>query len=254
LEQLSSGQRINSGADDPAGLAIADGLNANIAALNQSVQNVNDGVGLLQVADGALSQVTSLLNSAVTLATESANGTLSPTQRSAIDAEFTSIKSEIDSIGASTTYNGASVFTATTSSIFISDGSAAAANVTIGTTTGALSASNITSGSGTVVNLDDDNLLTTGAATTALADINSAITQVAALRGNIGANINRLNDATNVANTQVENLTSAMSGITSANIPQVVSQMSEYQILTQTGMAALAQANQSQQAVLKLLQ
>src|ERR1700724_3029485 len=117
LFQLSSGSRINSGADDAAGLAIANGLNANIAALNQSVQNVNDGVGQLQTADGALSQVTSLLNRAVTLSTESANGTLSSGQRTAIDAEFTSIKTEIDSIGASPTYNGTSVFTASASPI-----------------------------------------------------------------------------------------------------------------------------------------
>ena len=89
LQQLSSGSRINSGADDPAGLAIADGLSANVTALTQSDFNANDGVGQLQVTDGALSQVTTLLNRAVTLATESANGTLSSTQRTAIDTEFT---------------------------------------------------------------------------------------------------------------------------------------------------------------------
>jgi flagellin len=251
LAELSSGSRLNSGADDPAGLAIADGLNANIAALNQSGLNVNDGVGQLQVADGALSQVTSLLNTAVTLATESANGSLSSTQRQAIDAQFTSIKNEIDSIGAATTFNGASVFTATASSVFISDGSAAAANITIATTTGTLSSASI---GGNSTSLDSDNLTTTGTATTALADINAAINFVSSLRGTIGANINRLNAAANVATTQVQNLTSAVSSISSADIPQVVAQMSQYQILTQTGMAALAQANSSQQAVLKLLQ
>ena len=92
LQQLSSGSRISSGADDPAGLAIADGLNANVTALTQSIANANDGVGALQVTDGALSEVTNLLNRAVTLATESANGTLSSAQRGAIDNEFTSIK------------------------------------------------------------------------------------------------------------------------------------------------------------------
>jgi len=143
LFELSSGSRINSGADDAAGLAIADGLNANITALQQSGANANDGVGQLQVADGALAQVTSLLNRAVTLATESANGSLSGSQRTAIDAEFTAIKSEIDSIGNSTTFNGTSVFTATATSVFMSDGSAAAANVTIATTIGALSSSSI---------------------------------------------------------------------------------------------------------------
>ncbi len=110
LEQLSSGSRINSGADDPAGLAIANGLQANIAALTQSVSNANDGVGELQLADGALAQVTNLLDTAVTLATESATGTVSNTQRTAIQAQYASILAEINRIGTSTTYNSQAVF------------------------------------------------------------------------------------------------------------------------------------------------
>src|ERR1700685_2621888 len=99
LQQLASGQRINSGADDPAGLAIANGLQANISALNQSSQNANDGVGALQVADGALSQVTTLLNSAVTIATEASTGTVSSSQRTALESEYSQITAEIDRIG-----------------------------------------------------------------------------------------------------------------------------------------------------------
>jgi flagellin len=114
LEQLSSGSRINSGADDPAGLAIANGLQANIAALTQSVSNANDGVGELQLADGALAQVTNLLDTAVTLATESATGTVSDTQRTAIQAQYASILAEINRIGTSTTYNSQEVFQAGT--------------------------------------------------------------------------------------------------------------------------------------------
>src|ERR1051325_6649493 len=105
LFRLSSGSRINTGADDAAGLAIADGLHANITALTQSSRNASDGMGSLQVADGALSQVTALLNRAVTLATEAANGTVSTSQQATIDAEFTQIKAEIDRIGSNTTYN-----------------------------------------------------------------------------------------------------------------------------------------------------
>ena len=110
LYQLSSGSRINSGADDAAGLAIANGLQANITALTQSARNANDGVGMLQVADGALAQVTTLLNRAVTLATESSTGTVSDSQRQALQSEFSQIKSEIDRIGTNTTYNGAQIF------------------------------------------------------------------------------------------------------------------------------------------------
>jgi flagellin len=110
LEQLSSGSRINTGADDAAGLAIANGLQANVSALTQSVSNANNGIGELQLADGALAQVTTLLNRAVTLATESGTGTVSDAQRVAIQAEYSSILTEINSIGTSTTFNGQAVF------------------------------------------------------------------------------------------------------------------------------------------------
>src|ERR1700746_1143682 len=123
LFRLSSGSRINSGADDAAGLAIADGLRANITALTQSARNANDGVGSLQVADGSLAQVTTLLNRAVTLATESATGTVSNAQRTALDSEYQSIKAEIDSIGSTTNFNGGQVFTTRTLNVFLSDGS-----------------------------------------------------------------------------------------------------------------------------------
>ena len=110
LQQLSTGLKINSGADDAAGLSIASGLQANIAALVQSQNNANNGIGFLQVADGALSQVTSLLNRAVTLATESANSGLTTNQRGAANTEYQSILNEIDQIGSVTQFNGTQVF------------------------------------------------------------------------------------------------------------------------------------------------
>jgi flagellin len=137
LFQLSSGSKINSGADDPAGLSIANGLQANITALTQSAQNVTDGVGLLQTADGALSQVTTLLNRAVTLATEAGNQGLtqgSNGQQVALENEFTSIINEIDQIGNNTTYNTNPVFTGNSMSVFLSDGSATDANSPSGPT------------------------------------------------------------------------------------------------------------------------
>ncbi len=112
LTQLSSGSRINSGADDPAGLSIANGLAANSAALTQSSSNASEGAGFLQVADGALAQVTSLLTSAITLATEAAGGTLSTSQMSAADQEYQDILSQIGTIGSTTEYNGIQVFSA----------------------------------------------------------------------------------------------------------------------------------------------
>jgi flagellin len=145
LFQLSSGSRINSGADDAAGLAIADGLHANITALTQSARNANDGVGELQVADGSLAQVTTLLNRAVTLATEAATGTVSDPQRIALNDEYTAIKAEIDRVGSKTNYNGGQVFTANTLNVFLSDGGATS-NSLIGVTTGTLSSTGLSLG------------------------------------------------------------------------------------------------------------
>src|ERR1700691_654613 len=114
VQQLSSGSKINSGADDAAGLSLVDGLEANQMALTQSQTNATEGSGLLQVADGALSQVTSLLNRAVTLATEASNGTLNSSQDAAANQEYQSILSEVSNIGTTTTYNQNAVFNTTT--------------------------------------------------------------------------------------------------------------------------------------------
>ncbi|HEY1209790.1 MAG TPA: flagellin [Terracidiphilus sp.] len=129
LQQLSSGSRINSGADDAAGLSLVNGLGANSAALTQSETNATEGVGLLQVADGALSQVTSLLNRAITLATEASNGTLNSTQESAANQEYQSIMAEINNIGQTTTYNQEQVFNGTQVAIYTGDSSTAGSSL-----------------------------------------------------------------------------------------------------------------------------
>jgi flagellin len=123
LQQLSSGSKINSGADDAAGLSLVNGLAANSAALTQSGTNATEGVGLLQVADGALSQVTNLLNRAITLATEASNGTLNSTQESAANQEYQSILAEVNNIGSTTTYNQDTVFNGTNVAIYTGDSS-----------------------------------------------------------------------------------------------------------------------------------
>jgi len=370
LLQLSSGSRINSGADDAAGLAVTDGLQANVTALTQSARNANDGVGNLQVADGSLAQVTTLLNRAVTLATESSTGTISNTQRTALDTEFTAIKAEIDSIGANTNYNGTQVFSAAPLSIFLSDSGSsstitttvgalsslgiglganasntlsaianatatdtvtvgasvytfaaaagAAGTVAIGATTAATLANlaaainggagaGVAYGTGTVANasatalagastvtltsivsgvgsagppetgnsivstttdasfgfsnagtfaggVGTAGLTTAASAQAALTTINAAIQTIAGLRGTLGASVNRLQAASNVINNQVQNLTSAEDNVRAADIPSTVATLAKYSILEQTGISALAQANQQQQLVLKLLQ
>ncbi len=245
LQQLSTGMRINSGSDDPAGLAIANGLSANIAALNQSISNANDGVGSLQVADGALSQVTSLLNTAVTIATEASTGTVSSAQRDTLNSEYQQILTEIGQIGLTTDYNGTSVFTGSTTSIYLSDGVNPSP---IGTTINALTTTGLALNSTQLAGTDGTN------AQAALTAITAAIQTVANDRGTIGSYVIRLQDASSVMSTEVQNLTAAENNIMAADIPSAISQLSNLSVLSQTGMAALAQANSQQQSILKLLQ
>ena len=247
LAQLSSGSRINSGSDDAAGLAISDGLNANVAALNQSAHNVTDGVGLLQTADGALSQITSLLNRAVTLATEASNSTVSSSQDTAINAEFQAILTEINNISSTSNYNGQAIFSTASTTVFTSDGTSGGQNsfsISVGkadaTTLGLVPSSTV--------------LTSATAAQSALTLISAAITTVSAQRGTLGASVEQLQAASSVDTTESQNLTSASSNITSADIGQVVANDTKYSILEQTGISALQQANQQAQTVLKLLQ
>ncbi len=266
LEQLSSGSRINSGADDAAGLSLAEGLGANSAALNQSALNAQQGVGLLQVADGALSQVNSLLTRGITLATEASNGTLNTTQDAAANQEYQSILDEITHIGTTTTYNGQAVFGSTTS-IYTGDAStdgsatdaltiAPLATATVGDAGGTLAyaAGATTYTVGTQEALTGTDLTDSADATTALGDIYSAITDVAGQRGYLGSQINDLNAVSSVESTQSTNITSAENGITATDYGAASSNLSKYEILSQTGISALAQANSVQQEVLKLLQ
>ncbi len=253
LNELSSGSRINSGADDAAGLAIANGLAANVSALTQSVSNANDGIGSLQVADGALGQVTTLLNRAITLATEASTGTVSSGQRGALDAEYQQILAEVNNIGSNTTFNGATIFgatAATTTSVFLSD-STSVGTTTIGVSISALSASALSISGTSLTGTPGAGGVTDPEATLTL--INAAISTVALDRGTIGAGINRLQAASNVMNNEVQNVTAAEDQITAADIPTVVANLSKYSILEQTGISALAQANTQQQQVLNLL-
>lgn len=273
LTQLSSGSRINSGADDAAGMSLADGLAANGAALTQSSANATEGVGLLQVADGALSQVTNLLNRAITLATEASNGTLNGNQLSAADSEYQSILDEISNIGSTTTYNGQGIFGGTVN-IYVGDGTAAGAftdtldlqtlsSASVGDSTGS-GGLVYTAGPGAtlvytpvaadVEDLSKTDLTSNGNAQTALTDINTAIGDVAAERGYVGAQINTLTAVSNVDSTEQENVTSAQNAITATDYGAASSNLSKYEILMQTGISALAQANSTQQMVTKLLQ
>ncbi len=252
LLRLSSGSRINSGADDAAGLAIADGLKAQVQALNQATRNANDGIGYLQVADGALAQVTDLLTRAVTLAEESATGTVDDTKRTAIQAEFQSISDEIDRIGTDTKYNGVSIFAGSSTDVFVGDTTSTS---TISFTVQSLSADAITDGDGANsvdVSGGTIDLSSASGASSALSDLNDAISNVAHQRAVLGASQNRLTSAAIVIQAQSQNLTAAESQIRDADMAAEIGNMSRLQILQQTGLAALSTANSSAQNVLAL--
>lgn len=256
LQQLSSGSRINSGADDAAGLAVADGLSANVTALAQSTRNASDATGLLQTADGALSQVTSLLNRAVTLATQAANGTLSTAQVSSANQEYQNILTQINNIGSTTNFNGTSVFSGTARNFFVSDGTTSG-STTYSDTVGTLTTASVgTSSAGGGVDFTASGVATLDSttATGVLTALTTAIGDVAYQRGTIGANINQLASASSVASSEQTNLTAAEDSIRATDYGQAASNLSKYQVLSQTGISALAQANSVQQEVTKLLQ
>jgi flagellin len=256
LLRLSSGKRINTGADDAAGLQIADSLRANVRALDQAVRNANDGIGVAQIADGALQEITNLLTRVVTLAEQAATDTVDDTGRASLHNEFVSIQAEIARIATQTNFNGNGVFTTTgvngSLSVYVGDltGSSSIA-VTINTIT--VSGDTVTSiGSGNT-DLSGVSLATQSGAATALATIKEAINGVSNDRASIGAGMNRLQSAVAVLQTQSQNTLAAESNIRDANMALEVSNLTKFQILAQSGIAALAQANSNSQLVLNLL-
>ncbi len=273
LTRLSSGLRINSSGDDAAGLAIADGLRADVRALNQAARNANDGVSMLQTSDTALNEISLLLTRAVTLAEQAASGTsgqdLSDSKQ-ALDDEFQDILREITRIAQSIAFNelnllgGASTGTSTgTPSISIQVGldDSAAAKIVINTVSvnvsGTATASFTPGTATTRINLQlgflNTDLTTADNAVIVLSRLQDAITNVARTRGVLGSGINRLNTTTNIIRSLATNLQGAESQIRDANIAAEIVNLTQFQILTQTGIAALAQANLSAQNVLTLL-
>jgi flagellin len=256
INRLSSGKRINSGADDAAGLMIADTLRANILALDQAVRNASDCLSVGQIADGALGEISNLLNRSVTLAEEAANETVDSTGRAALSSEFCQIEAEIARIANQTNFGGVSLFSTSglngELSAFVGDifGSSS-----IGVTINTISAG--TDGAVSLLGTQDlttVDLTTQNGAMSALSVIRQAIIDVANNRGTIGAGMNRLQSAISVMQSQSLNTASAESTIRDANMATEITALTKYQILAQTGFAALSQANAQSSSVLKLLQ
>jgi flagellin len=236
LTRLSSGLRINSSGDDAAGLAVANAYRSNVAVLNQGIRNANDGLSTLQIKDGALNNISNLIDRLSTLATQSASAS-SSVDRTALDLEFQDVLSEIDREASVAGLTASAGF-----SVFVSNDSG---NGTIGGTVGAADTAGLS--------IDTLAVDTASNAASAVAALATAVTTLGSVQAQVGTIQNRLQYAISLAQSQVVNNTAAESRIRDANIAEESSNMTKFNILTQSGVAALAQANSSTASVLSLL-
>ncbi len=244
MEQLSTGKRINSAADDAAGLAISNKMTAQIRGLNQAVRNANDGISMLQTAEGATQEITNMLQRMRELAVQAANDTYSDDDRTAISDEIGQLEDEIDRIAANTTWNGVAVLSADDDY----DLQVGMENSTSSTVT--ISFLEMTASALDVSGLD---VSTHTAAQTELDKLDLAIAEVDSFRSDLGAMINRLNYAAdNLSNVSL-NTAASRSRIQDTDYAQATTELARTQIIQQAATAMLAQANQQPSAVLSLL-
>jgi flagellin len=245
LTRISSGLRVNSAADDAAGLGVATNLGVQASSLTQAMRNTNDGISIIQTAEGASVEVINILDRMRELAIQSSSETLANTERAYIEDEFTQLNSEIARISQVTEFNG----------ITLSDGSTTSLGVQVGIQNASSSQINITLGDLTTTTLGTGTL-TMVSSTGALAAINAidtAIDTVNAYRSDLGSVQNRLDSSLNNATTYHESLVSAESAIIDADFAHETSEMTKHQIMQQAGVAALGQAKNITQSVVSLL-
>ena len=252
MQQLSTGKRINSASDDAAGLAISDKLTAQIRGLNQAVRNANDAISMLQTAEGATNEITNMLQRMRELAIQSANDTNGTDERTALNNEFTALRSEINRIASSTSFNG----------MMLLDGTAGSSTGTVTFQVGATyTSSNSVSFSfssfattGSLTNaIGSDSLTTLSGSQSALANIDTTIQSVDTQRASMGGLINRFQyTVDNLTNISVH-ASESRSRITDADYSESTAELAKHQIIQQAATAMLAQANQQPQQVLTLL-
>jgi flagellin len=248
FRRLSTGLRIASAADDAAGLAISERLRAQVRSLDQAKRNANDGISMVQTAEGALNEVGDTLIRLRELAVQASNGTVSPQDRDTLNQEFQSLVAEIDRIAQVTEFNGIKLLDGTQSSVSFQVG--------IGTTAGVDTLA-VALDSARAQDLGIDQLdIGSGAGAdpaAAIAAVDAAIDQVSGLRGGFGAVQNRLGSTINNLGMTVENLSAAESRIRDVDVAWETAQLTKYQILQQASIAVLAQANMLPQGALQLL-
>jgi flagellin len=247
FRRLSTGLRINSAADDAAGLAISERLRSRIRSLDQAQRNANDGISLAQTAEGSLDEVSSILVRLRELAIQASNGTISTTDKDTLEEEFATLKSEIDRIANSTEFNGIKLLdgSATQTSFQVGVGNDNAVNqITV-----ALQDVNIAS-----LSIQNSSVNGAGSTSAAIADIDTTINTISSLRGKLGAAQSRLSSAVTTLGVSSENLSAANSRIRDVDFAFETANLTRNSILQQASIAVLAQANNEPTAALALLQ
>jgi flagellin len=253
IQRLSSGLRINKSGDDAAGLAVANSYRSDVSVLSQGIRNANDGISTLQIVDGGLNTISNLLDRASTLASQSASGTFSG-DRATLAAELASVVTEIDR-------QAQNIGLATTDALDPAVSRfARQIDTYVGGGASATSAGNVVSvdlstsvADSTGLGIDALDISNEANAQLAIATIRTAVGSLGSIQGTVGAGQNNLTQAIDLASTQITNYQAAESSIRDADIASEASNLARLSTLQQAGVAALAQANQSSQAVLSLL-
>lgn len=248
MERLSTGKRINSAKDDAAGLAISSRMTSQVRGLSAAMRNANDGISLAQTAEGAMGEIGNMLQRMRELAVQSANGTLSTSDRTAIQSEVTELTGQIGDIANRTTFNGTKLIDGTATALTLQTGMNAAETVTL-----AIASTDADDLGTATLKISAVTMATQAGAVASLAAIDAAIDTVNTSRAGLGAVQNRLEATVSNLTSTVTNLTEARSRIEDADFSAETTQLAKSQILNQAATAMLAQANQSQQGVLSLL-
>lgn len=241
--RIASGVRINSAKDDAAGLAVSDQMMSQIRGLNQSSRNANDGISLLQVAEGGLQGISDAMQRMRELAVQSANGSLNDNDRAAIQTEMDQLKSEVNRISEQTQFNGQPLL----------DGSYTNKNIQTGPSAGQGVTVDIPDASGATLGTDGVSVASQATAESALSTLDGSLSKLADMRSSLGAMQNRFTSVIADLGSMAENMLSAHSRITDADIAEESAMLTQSSILSRAGVAMSAQANQQPQLALQLL-
>jgi flagellin len=242
--RLSSGYRINGASDDAAGLGISESMSAQIRSFGVAERNANDGISMAQTADGAAGQISNILQRMRELAVQSSNGALQNADRTNLNTEFGTLKSEVDRIASQTKFNGNTLLSGSTT---------AATSFQVGINNNETISVNFGGANATGLGINTDDVSSTTNAGTALTNIDSAITKLSALREDFGSGINRLQNAVQNVQSMKVNLSAANSRIRDVDVATETSNLSRNQVLSQAGVSILAQSNQLPQLAFGLL-